>query len=79
MSSGRSARSLTLLDACHAILAEIRPASVRAVCYRLFVAGRTPSMAKAETNRMSRLLTIARERGEIPWFWIVDETRKAER
>ena len=36
-------------------------------------------MAKAETNKISRLLTIARERGEIPWRWIVDETREAER
>jgi hypothetical protein len=36
-------------------------------------------MKKTETNRVSRLLTLARENDEIPWPWIVDETRSAER
>jgi hypothetical protein len=36
-------------------------------------------MAKAETNKVSRLLRLARECGEIPWEWIVDEARSAER
>jgi len=37
------------------------------------------SMTKAETNRVSVQLTYAREEGFIPWDWIVDETREAER
>ena len=36
-------------------------------------------MAKTETNKVSRLLTLAREADEIPWEWVVDETRDAER
>jgi hypothetical protein len=36
-------------------------------------------MAKASTTRVSRQLTWAREQGAIPWEWIVDETREAER
>ena len=36
-------------------------------------------MAKSETNKISRLLRLARENNEIPWEWIVDETREAER
>src|SRR5215468_2804312 len=36
-------------------------------------------MAKSETNKISRLLRIARETGQIPWEWIVDESRDAER
>jgi hypothetical protein len=37
------------------------------------------SMVKSETNRVSRLLTEARELGLISWDWVVDETREAER
>ena len=35
-------------------------------------------MKKTETNRVGHHLTEARERGLIPWAWIVDETREAE-
>jgi hypothetical protein len=78
MSRGRSQRSLDLIEASWDILVKIEPATVRAVCYKLFVAGLIDSMAKSETNKISRLLTLAREKGEIPWKWIVDETREAE-
>lgn len=76
---GKSARSLALIRAAHAILREVQPASVRAVCYRLFVAGLIDSMEKRNTSRVSVQLTWAREHGLIPWAWIVDETRGAER
>jgi hypothetical protein len=59
MSRGKSARSLELIEACHEILAEIQPCSVRAVCYALFNRRLIASMAKTETNRVSRLLTDA--------------------
>jgi hypothetical protein len=36
-------------------------------------------MSKNATNRVSAQLTWAREQGLIPWKWIVDETREAER
>lgn len=36
-------------------------------------------MSKASTNKVSRLIVSARESGAIPWDWIVDETRSAER
>jgi hypothetical protein len=35
-------------------------------------------MSKGCTNSVSRLIRIAREEGEIPWEWIVDESREAE-
>jgi hypothetical protein len=75
---GKSQRSLQLIDAAKVILAEIQPATVRAVCYRLFVAGLIDSMEKRNTSRVSVQLTWAREQGIIPWEWIVDETREAE-
>jgi len=76
---GKSPRSLALIEAAIAILRQIQPATIRAVCYRLFVMGLITSMAKSETNRVSRLLTWARENAFISWDWIVDETRAPER
>lgn len=76
---GKSRRSLALVDAAVTILQEIQPASVRAVCYRLFTLGIIDSMAKSETNKVSVQLTWARENRVIPWAWIVDETREVER
>lgn len=76
---GKSARSLALIDAARTILQEIQPASIRAVCYRLFVLKLIPSMARASTSRVSRQLTYAREQGLLPWDWVVDETREPER
>jgi hypothetical protein len=79
MGRGKSRRSLELIEACHEILTEIQPATVRAVCYRLFTQRLIASMSKSNTNRVSHQLTEAREQGDIPWAWIVDETREPER
>src|SRR5262249_17938723 len=51
----------------------------RGIGYKLFTAGLIPSMANNEMQRVYRLLKEAREEGEIPWEWIVDETRDLER
>jgi len=79
MPRGKTAKSLALIDACYEILQEIHPATVRAVCYQLFIRQLIPSMAKTCTNRVSTQLVYAREEEIIPWHWIVDETREAER
>ena len=79
MGRGKAQRSLDLIDAAHEILEEIQPASVRAVCYQLFNRGLIESMEKKSTNRVSELLTAAREDGTIPWEWIVQEGRGIER
>jgi hypothetical protein len=75
---GKSAKSLKLIDTAYQILEEIQPATVRAVCYRLFTLGLIGAMSKNETNKVSIQLTYAREQGLIPWAWVVDETREAE-
>ena len=75
MGRGRSAHSKALIARSKEILEEIRPATVRAVCYRLFSEGRISSMEKNQTNKVSGLLARAREEGTIPWGWIVDNTR----
>jgi hypothetical protein len=76
---GRAAASLSLVEAAIDILEQVQPATVRAVCYQLFTRKVIASMARNEINRVSRLLREARERGEIPWSSIVDETREPER
>lgn len=76
---GRSQASIDLTAAAVAIAAEIQPASVRAVCYQLFVRKLIPDMSKNTTNKVGRLLVSARESGALPWEWIVDETRSVEK
>ena len=79
MGRGKSRQTLALIAAASRILEEIQPASIRAVCYRLFTIGVLSSMKKSETNKVSAQLTWARETGVIPWQSIVDETRAPER
>lgn len=76
---GKSQKSLDLVGFAKDVLAELHPATVRTVCYKTFVAGLTPDMSKKSTQRISEQLLWAREQGLIPWSWIVDETRRAER
>ncbi len=75
---GKARKSLELIEAAYRILSEIEPASVRAVCYRLFTEGRIPDMSKGSTNGVGAQLTWVREQGVIPWEWIVDGTREIE-
>ena len=76
---GMAQRSLELVDAMYAITEAAQPITGRGVGYKLFTAKLIPSMAKSEMQRVYRLLREARERGIIPWDWIVDETRSVER
>lgn len=76
---GRSKASIQLVEAAVTILTEIQPASVRAVCYRLFTLGLIADMSKGSTDKVSKQLVWAREQGLVDWNWIVDETREAER
>lgn len=75
---GKSRATIAMVEAARAILEEVQPASVRAVCYRLFTMGLIDAMTKANTDKVSRALVWAREEGIIPWEWIVDETREVE-
>jgi hypothetical protein len=63
----------------HAVAKAAQPITGRGVGYKLSAKGLIPSMAAAEMQRVYRLLRIAREEGDIPWKWIVDETRSLER
>jgi hypothetical protein len=76
---GMAQRSLDLIEAMYDAAAAAQPITGRGIGYKLFTAGLIPSMAKSEMQRVYRLLKLAREQGDIPWEWIVDETRALER
>lgn len=75
---GKSKKNLDLIEASISIFEEIQPATIRACCYRLFTLGLIPSMDKKHTSRVSVQLTDAREADDLPWEWVVDETRRPE-
>jgi hypothetical protein len=76
---GMARRSLDLIEAMYNAAALAQPITGRGIGYKLFTQGLIPSMARNEMQRVYRLLKEARERGDIPWEWIVDETRSIER
>jgi hypothetical protein len=71
--------SVDLIDAMYDAAEDAQPITGRGIGYKLFTQGLIPSMATSEMQRVYRLLKQARERGKIPWEWIVDETRQVER
>jgi hypothetical protein len=76
---GMAQRSLDLIEAMYAKAEAAQPITGRGIGYKLFTAGLIDSMSTNEMQRVYRLLKEARERGDIPWEWIVDETRAIER
>ena len=69
--------SLDLIEAMYTAAKAAQPITGRGVGYKLFTLGLIPSMATSEMAKVYRLLRIARERDDIPWDWIVDETLRA--
>ncbi len=63
---GRSQSTLDLIGTSLEIIQRCQPIGVRGVCYKLFIAGLIGSMAKQNTKKISRILTDAREDGEVP-------------
>jgi hypothetical protein len=76
---GRAQASLDLISAMHDAAAAAQPITGRGIGYKLFTAGLISSMSTKNMQRVYRLLKEARERGDICWPWIVDETRRVER
>jgi hypothetical protein len=63
---GKSAATLRLVAQAKGILDEQHPHSVSGVCYQLFVNKWLRSMAKLDTDKVSRYLVWARETAFIP-------------
>ncbi len=73
---GRNKSTIKLIEAMRKIAEETRPITGRGIGYKLFAAGLIEGMHKMTT--VYRALVLAREDGNIPWDWIVDETRDLE-
>src|SRR5215208_3425448 len=76
---GMASASLDLIEAMREIAEDLQPITGRGIGYQLFTRKLIDSMARSEMARVYRLLKEGRERGLIPWEWIVDETRSLER
>ncbi len=76
---GMAQKSLDLIKAMAEIAEAVQPVTGRGIGYKVFTRGLIASMSTSEMQRVYRLLKEARERGLIPWEWIVDETRSLER
>jgi hypothetical protein len=74
---GLARATMDLIKAMRPLAEAAQPITGRGVGYKLFTAGFISSMD--EMPRVYRALKSARERGYIPWGWIVDETRGLER
>src|SRR5690349_21059652 len=72
---GMAQKPLDLIHAMAEIAKAVQPVTGRGIGYKLFTVGLIPSMSPPNMQRLYRLLKEARERGLIPWEWIVDETR----
>jgi hypothetical protein len=76
---GLHQETLELIALMKDIARELQPISVRGMAYQLFNRKLITNMGDTrQTKRVSEKLTLARERGDIPWEWIVDETRDIE-
>ena len=73
---GKAQKSLDLIEAMYEAAAAAQPINGRGIGYKLFTAGMIPSMDRPVMQRVYRLLKEAREKGTIPWEWIVDETSR---
>jgi hypothetical protein len=76
---GMAKASLDLIEKMHDIAEAMQPITGRGIGYKLFARGLIPSMSTKDMHRVYRLLTKARENGDIPWEWIVDETGHLEK
>jgi hypothetical protein len=79
MGRAEHAETTALIQAARDILAVEQPTTVRRVVYELFNRKHLTTTDKSAENKVSRILTIARNDGRIPWAWIVDEHRRHER
>jgi hypothetical protein len=76
---GKAPATIALVRAAYDIAEQSKPITVRGIAYKLFTQGHIPNMSRNAVNKVSRHITKAREDGIIPWEWIVDENRVAER
>ena len=63
---GMAQKSLDLIEAMYVAAEAAQPITGRGIGYKLFTQGLIPSMARADMQRVYRLLKEAREQGDHP-------------
>jgi hypothetical protein len=76
---GMAKKSLSLIATMVEIIEAAQPITGRGVGYKLFVRKLIKSMSTNDMQKVYGLLKEAREKGMIPWEWIVDESRQLEK
>jgi hypothetical protein len=74
MAQGMWQKTRELIEQAHIVLEAENPMTVRQCFYRL-VSQCVLENSRKEYQKLSRVLTLAREQGEIPFDWIVDRSR----
>lgn len=74
MAQGLWKKTSKLIAAAHAVLKVEQPMTLRQLFYRL-VSAEIVNNARSDYQKLSRITSRARERGEIPFEWIVDRSR----
>jgi len=74
MAKGRWTLTTNLIDAAQTILAREQPATIRQLFYRL-VSIQALENSTPHYHKLIRVMTSARQGGEIPFEWIVDRSR----
>lgn len=78
MTRGKSKSTQDFEQAILDIVAERHPINVRGIAYGLFTLGYISSMHRNNTNKVSRVSKGMRERGELDWSKIVDDSRRVQ-
>lgn len=76
---GRNKTTLALESVILDIVDERHPITVRGIGYALFTQELIKGMSKNELSRLSRITTDMRERGDLEWTRIVDDSRSVDR
>ena len=72
---GKNRSTLILEAAIHDIVDERAPITVRGVAYALFTQKLIDSMETKNTQKVSRVMTAMRERNDLDWTLVVDDSR----
>lgn len=75
LSVGLSSKNLPLAAVAARIALDEHPLTLRGLFYRVVSAGVLPSTDKENYNRLGRVMTTLREKGLIPFSWLVDNLR----
>ena len=77
--AGLRSKNLPLAFVAAQLAFEERPVTLRGLTYRVVSAGWLPGTDKVHYRRLGSVMTTLREKGLIPFHWIVDNIRSTEK